>query len=67
MESNATLQETVDKGSKPKAHTDIQCPTWQRERNTTPYVNPCGGRVEYLHREPASRKRDEMGLKKSAP
>jgi hypothetical protein len=28
------------------------------------YVNPCGGGVEYLHREPASRKRRRNGTKK---
>jgi hypothetical protein len=27
-------------------------------------VNPCGGGVEYLHREPASRKRRQNGTKK---
>jgi hypothetical protein len=27
-------------------------------------VNPCGGGVEYLHREPASRKRRRNGTKK---
>jgi hypothetical protein len=26
--------------------------------------NPCGGGVEYLHREPASRKRRRNGTKK---
>jgi hypothetical protein len=27
-------------------------------------LNPCGGGVEYLHREPASRKRRRNGTKK---
>jgi hypothetical protein len=27
-------------------------------------INPCGGGVEYLHREPASRKRRRNGTKK---
>jgi hypothetical protein len=27
-------------------------------------INPCGGGVEHLHREPASRKRRQKGLKK---
>jgi hypothetical protein len=27
-------------------------------------LNPCGGGVEYLHREPASRKRRQNGTKK---
>jgi hypothetical protein len=31
------------------------------------YVNPCGGGVEYLHRDPASRKRRRNGAKKAAP
>jgi hypothetical protein len=30
-------------------------------------VNPCGGGVEYLHREPASRKRRRNGTKNAAP
>jgi hypothetical protein len=29
--------------------------------------NPCGGGVEYLHRDPASRKRRRNGTKKAAP
>jgi hypothetical protein len=29
-----------------------------------PELNPCGGGVEYLHREPASRKRRRNGTKK---
>jgi hypothetical protein len=31
---------------------------------TIPVINPCGGGVEYLHREPASRKRRRNGTKK---
>jgi hypothetical protein len=31
------------------------------------YFNPCGGGVEYLHRDPASRKRRRNGPKKAAP
>jgi hypothetical protein len=30
------------------------------------YFNPCGGGVEYLHRDPASRKRRRNGTKKKA-
>jgi hypothetical protein len=30
----------------------------------TPCINPCGGGVEYLHREPASHKRRRNGTKK---
>jgi hypothetical protein len=31
------------------------------------YKNPCGGGVEYLHRDPASRKRRRNGTKQAAP
>jgi hypothetical protein len=30
------------------------------------FFNPCGGRVEYLHRDPASRKRRRNWTKKKA-
>jgi hypothetical protein len=36
---------------------------WQ----VTTKKNPCGGGVEYLHRDPASRKRRRNGTKKAVP
>jgi hypothetical protein len=32
--------------------------------DSTALLNPCGGGVEYLHRDPASRKRRRNGAKK---
>jgi hypothetical protein len=33
-------------------------------RSSVEVTNPCGGGVEYLHRDPASRKRRRNGAKK---
>jgi hypothetical protein len=38
------------------------CMIYTEQHNSTP--NPCGGGVEYLHRDPASRKRRRNGTKK---
>jgi hypothetical protein len=37
------------------------------ERDLREIGNPCGGGVEYLHRDPASRKRRQNGTKNAAP
>jgi hypothetical protein len=37
---------------------------WWFNSSTFPHLNPCGGGVEYLHRDPASRKRRRNGAKK---
>jgi hypothetical protein len=35
-----------------------------KTENPSECANPCGGGVEYLHRDPASRKRRRNGTKK---
>jgi hypothetical protein len=40
------------------------CMVLIREVNAVAELNPCGGGVEYLHRDPASRKRRQNGAKK---